>query len=152
MMISITCHIIQVNCQQGVISEMNVWMFIALLIITCRTSLMWHILTYGNIAIHLYFHLYLYHIPFIYKYSLHYSYAIHSFIFSSIFTSIQLFIYIYPFIYYPNRQAFIDADRAIGWDKPNGYLTFDGEHPSKIGADLLIEIFFQQIVKWYQWC
>jgi len=48
------------------------------------------------------------------------------------------------------RQAFIDVDKEKGWDESSGYLTMDGEHPSKAGSKIEEDLFYNQLVLWYK--
>ena len=47
------------------------------------------------------------------------------------------------------REIFQKADEKKGWSKSSGYLTLDGEHPSREGSDLMVAAIGAVLEAWY---
>lgn len=56
----------------------------------------------------------------------------------------------YNITYIDKRKVFLNYDIEKDWNKSDGYLTVDGEHPSLLGSQIEEELFYQQLVIWYQ--
>ena len=57
---------------------------------------------------------------------------------------------LYNITYIDIRKIFLNYDIEKNWNKTYGYLTEDGEHPSLLGSQIQEELFYQQLVLWYQ--
>jgi len=59
---------------------------------------------------------------------------------------------IYNVSYIDIRKVFIEADRRKGWTNACCYLTLDdGHHPSKLGAQIEMGLFYDQLEQWYSY-
>jgi len=56
----------------------------------------------------------------------------------------------YNITYLDIREQFLIADELKGWNKTYGYLTFDGEHPTRVGSKIEEDLFYNQLEQWYK--